>query len=99
MEVRTCADGLGVKAWVDRSLGGSNNTYIQTLLTRREDESDLPQADILKATIAKLDESLKAHDVQKLQFTLLNGLLKVRVRRGFVSCCSGASRSSYLITK
>jgi hypothetical protein len=40
----------------------------------------LPQADILKATMAKLDESLKAHDVQKLQFTLLNGLLKVLLR-------------------
>ena len=48
----------------------------------REDESDLPQADILKATMAKLDESLKARDVQKLQFTLLNGLLKVRWRQG-----------------
>lgn len=42
-----------------------------------EDESDLPQAEILKLTIAKLDESLKTHDVQRLQHTLLNGLLKV----------------------
>lgn len=73
MEVRTCVDGLD--AAIDRLL---NLTRHVTATARREDESDLPQADILKATIAKLDESLKAHDVQKLQFTLLNGLLKVR---------------------
>lgn len=58
-------------------MGFNKCMFTNTTTTHREDESDLPQAAILKATIAKLDESLKAHDVQKLQFTLLNGLLKV----------------------
>lgn len=53
-------------------------THTHTLDVSSEDDSDLPQADMLKLTIAKLDKSLKTHDVQKLQFTLLNGLLKVR---------------------
>jgi hypothetical protein len=53
-----------------------NDTHVHD--THRQDDSDMPQADLLKATIAKLDEALADHDVQKLQFLLLNGLLKVR---------------------
>ncbi len=43
---------------------------------REDDETDLPQAEMLKSTIAKLDESMRARDANKLQFMLLNGLLK-----------------------
>lgn len=43
---------------------------------RADDETDLPQSATLKSTIAKLDECLQAKDTSKLQFLLLNGLLK-----------------------
>lgn len=45
----------------------------------REDDSDFPQAEMLRKIIATLDEALQARDVQKVMFTLSSGLLKVRV--------------------
>lgn len=43
-----------------------------------EDDSDFPQSEVLRRITHTLDEALQARDVQKLQFTLLSGLLKVR---------------------
>jgi len=69
-----------------RLLTARNVTQYQTLaeqvdaedgmLSWRADDSDLPQSVTIKSTIAKLEESLQAKDTSKLQFILLNGLLK-----------------------
>lgn len=47
------------------------------LVQPRTDDSDFPQSEVLRRITATLDEALQARDVQKLQFTLVSGLLKV----------------------
>lgn len=48
------------------------------LVQTRTDDSDFPQSEMLRRITATLDEALQARDVQKLQFTLVSGLLKVK---------------------
>jgi len=43
----------------------------------RKDDSDLPGAEVMKLITGRLEESLEAQDAVKLQFLLLNGILKV----------------------
>ena len=75
------SSGVGLRLPLERGVykrGLIIASVIHTILfLHRQKEDDLPQASTLRVIIEKLDGAIRAKDVQKLQFTLLNGLLKV----------------------